>query len=123
MAGHHVIRRSDRYWGGLSTDLTIEQTLMRTTKTNGGLTRGRGIDESQCAQWLLALPACSELNAAMQHVTKLAFETSEQHKEISHARQSRDDKDIRSLLDRDTSKTGVHLREALLSKHCNREDF
>lgn len=98
MAGHHVIRRSDRYWGGLSTDLAIEQTLMRTTKTSGGLTRGRGIDESQRAQWLLALPACSEINTAMQQVTKLAFETSEQHKEISHARKSRDDKDIRGLL-------------------------
>lgn len=27
--GLHVVRRSDRYWAGLSTDLTIEQVLMR----------------------------------------------------------------------------------------------
>jgi hypothetical protein len=26
--GYHVIRRSDRYWAGLSTDLVIEQALM-----------------------------------------------------------------------------------------------
>ena len=31
--GHHVIRRSDRYWAGLSTDLVIEQVLMRSVKT------------------------------------------------------------------------------------------
>ena len=27
--GFHVVRRNDRYWGGLSTDLTIEQILMK----------------------------------------------------------------------------------------------
>jgi len=38
--GLHVVGRSDRYWGGLSTDLAIEQVLMRSMKTSGGLTRG-----------------------------------------------------------------------------------
>ena len=40
--GYHVIRRSDRYWAGLSSDLVIEQVLMKAT---GGLTRGRGMTE------------------------------------------------------------------------------
>ena len=39
-AGYHVVRRRDRYWGGLSTDLVIEQVLMRSVKSQGGLTRG-----------------------------------------------------------------------------------
>ena len=43
--GFHVIRTSDRYWGGISTDLTIEQKLMRSVKTTGGLTRGKGMGE------------------------------------------------------------------------------
>lgn len=30
--GHHVLRRRERYWAGISTDLTIEQVLMRTIK-------------------------------------------------------------------------------------------
>ncbi|KAL8563077.1 hypothetical protein ACOMHN_065219 [Nucella lapillus] len=38
MQGHHVLRRSDRYWAGLSTDLVIEQVLMRSVKSAGGLT-------------------------------------------------------------------------------------
>ena len=46
-AGFHVLRRSDRYWAGLSTDLVIEQTLMRSVKTVGGLTHGRGMGDSQ----------------------------------------------------------------------------
>lgn len=38
--GHHVIRRSDRYYAGLSCDLTIEQFLNRGIKSRKGLTRG-----------------------------------------------------------------------------------
>jgi hypothetical protein len=37
-AGHHVLRRTDRFLGGLWTDLTIEQILMRSVKSSGGLT-------------------------------------------------------------------------------------
>lgn len=47
LSGHFVIRRSDRFWSGLSTDLVIEQVLMRSLKTTGGLTRGRGMEEAQ----------------------------------------------------------------------------
>ena len=34
-SGLHVIRRSDRYWAGLSTDLVIEQEFMKTMKASG----------------------------------------------------------------------------------------
>ncbi|KAG1677778.1 Polycystic kidney disease protein 1-like 2 [Nymphon striatum] len=37
-SGLFVIRRSDRLWAGLPSDLVIEQVLMRFLKTNGGLT-------------------------------------------------------------------------------------
>ena len=37
--GLHVIRRSDRLWAGLSSDMVIEQLLMRSMKTSRGLTR------------------------------------------------------------------------------------
>ena len=51
--GLHVIRRSDRLWAGLSSDLIIEQDLTRSMKTSGGLTRGRGLTEQQRLLWLL----------------------------------------------------------------------
>ena len=38
--GLHVVRRSDRHWAGLPSDLVIEQVLMRSMKTSGGLTSG-----------------------------------------------------------------------------------
>jgi len=39
LEGYLVIHRSDRFWAGLSLDLAIEQILMRSVKTTGGLTR------------------------------------------------------------------------------------
>ena len=35
MNGKHVVRRSDRFWAGLSTDLVIAQVLMRSVKSTG----------------------------------------------------------------------------------------
>ena len=63
VSGLHVVRRSDRPWAGLSTDLVIEQVLMRSLKTSGGLTRGRGFTEQQRLIWLLSMPACAETRA------------------------------------------------------------
>jgi len=97
--GHHVIRRSDRYWAGLSTDLIIEQVLIRSIKSRGGLTRGRGINEPQRLVWLLSMPACSEVNFAMQSFSGVIYETSEQHKDISKSRVKRDMKDTFLVLE------------------------
>jgi len=41
----HSVRR-DRFWAGLSTDLVIEQVMMRSIKDKGGLMHGRGMSES-----------------------------------------------------------------------------
>lgn len=68
-SGMHVARRSDRFWAGLSTDLMIEQVLMRSAKTSGGLTRGKGFTETQRIVWLMSMPACAEINDAMQTLT------------------------------------------------------
>ena len=83
--------------GGLSTDLIIEQTLMRTVKTDGGLTRGRGMEEQQRVLWLLSLPNCAKVNHWMQSLTNTVHATSVQHKDSSQARQSRDQKDTAKL--------------------------
>ena len=36
--GFHCIRRTDKFWTGLWTDLVIEQTAMLSIKSLGGLT-------------------------------------------------------------------------------------
>jgi len=60
--GFHVVRTSERKWAGLSTDLVLEQVLIRSMKMSGGLTRGRGMTEQQRLIWLLSSPVCAEMN-------------------------------------------------------------
>lgn len=95
--GHHVIRRSQRFWAGLSSDLAIEQVLMRSLKSAGGLTRGRGMAESQRATWILSMPACAEINNSMQELTSARRLSSEQHKELGPTRTAKDTKDMMAL--------------------------
>ncbi len=71
---------------------------MRSMKTTGGLTRGRGMTETQRNVWLLSMPACAEVNSAMQELTGISYETSEQHKETLKARVKRDSADTREIL-------------------------
>ncbi|KAG0728475.1 hypothetical protein GWK47_032379 [Chionoecetes opilio] len=96
--GFHVIRRSDRYWAGLSTDLVIEQVLMRSMKTSGGLTHGRGMDEIQRLVWTLSLPACAEIKFTMQELAGIRYGTSDQHQEATSARKERDVRDTWKLV-------------------------
>ena len=130
--GHHVIRRSDRYWRGLSTDLIIEQVLMRSVKSRGGLTRGRGMNEVQILIWLLGMPACAQVNLSLQLFTSVQYQSSEQHKDMGNTRRKRDmqdtykvldalkqwnpfapDTSLRGLVNRVTANEGVNVDKAL----------
>lgn len=79
--GCHVIRRTNQFWAGLTADLVIEQSLMRSLKTPGGLTRGSGMSAEQRALWTMSTPISAEYNYVMQEFTELAYTTSEQHKD------------------------------------------
>ena len=95
MEGKHSVRRSDRVWAGLSTDLVIEQELMRSIKTNGGLTRGTGMSENQRDIWVLSRPLCGQVANSMQNLTGVHQKTSEQNKDLSNARQEKDWNDMK----------------------------
>ena len=112
--GRHVVRRSERYWAGLSSDLVTEQVLMRTIKSAGGLTRGRGMGEQQRHVWLLSTPACAEVNEVLQEYTSVSYCTSDQHKDISPAHQERDTRDIRKVLEYLQSKTPFDANDSRL---------
>lgn len=71
---------------------------MRSLKTSGGLTRGRGMFEAQRLAWVMSMPACAEVNGAMQNPTDIVNNTSEQHKEATKARQKRGHKDAHEIV-------------------------
>ncbi|CAJ1064633.1 hypothetical protein SNEBB_002215, partial [Xyrichtys novacula] len=93
-SGFHVIRRRSQYWAGLGSDLVIEQTLMRSLKTPGGLTRGSGMSEHQRTVWAMSSTVSSAYNLAIQELTTRNYTTAEQHKELSTSRVTRDEADL-----------------------------
>ena len=92
--GFHIVRRSSIQWAGLWTDLTIEQVMMRSIKSRGGLTRGRGITESVRLQWIYSMHKYAGIHDAMTQLTNLTLNASEQHVELGPSRSQRDFKDL-----------------------------
>ena len=63
--GYHIARRCDRFWGGLWTDLMIEQCMMRSLKSRGGLTRGREMTDTVRLTWIHSMHACVDVHDSM----------------------------------------------------------
>lgn len=96
--GHHAVRRSERFWAGLSTDLAIEQILMRTIKTRGGLTQGRSFTESVRILRVYTIHKCASIhNNAMSEITQHNLATSEQHVDMGQTKMQRDHLDLAQL--------------------------
>ena len=93
----HTVRRSSRFWAELWTDLTIEQVMMRSIKSRGGLTRGRGVTESVRTLWINTAHRCSTIHKAVTDLTGLKHRTSEQHVEMSSSRKKKDNKLMKRL--------------------------
>ncbi|KAG8240080.1 hypothetical protein J437_LFUL019652 [Ladona fulva] len=55
MKGAFTIHQSSKFWSGLWSDLTIEQTLMKSMKSCGRLTHGQGISSSVLARWTVGM--------------------------------------------------------------------
>ena len=91
---YFTIRRSDKFWDGMFSDQPIEQFLVRLLKTSGGMTRGRGITDSTLTRCVHALPQCVRICNALETFTSVHSGTSEQHKDLHPASQSRDKSDL-----------------------------
>ena len=58
--GNHSVRRTEKIWSGIWTDLSIEQILMRSLKGRGGVI-GRGISENVLNVWTKTMHRCAEV--------------------------------------------------------------
>ena len=79
--------------------------------------------EQQRTIWSLSMPACAEVNRAMQELIGVSFNSGEQNKGMTEARQARDWKDTQTLLsylqERDTFKTTPNLRNICTTVHAH----
>ena len=72
--GLSVVRRSNRYWAGLRPDLVIEQVMMRSIKSRGGLTRGSGFYGfsffSVRTTWIYSMHAATSYHDVLSSLAK-----------------------------------------------------
>ena len=96
---HHV-KRSNKHCNGLSTDLAIEQSLMRSVKSRGGLSQGREYGEGVHHLWALSASICAQVHVydALMKLTGTSFHTSEQHVELGENRKSIEFNDCKKFL-------------------------
>lgn len=94
-----TIRRSEKFWSGVWSDMTIEQVLMRSIHTQGGLTHGRNPTESVCTKFLLTMIVLVDVCNEMEDFCNVCYHTSEQHVDSSESRIARDVKDLEKLLE------------------------
>ena len=95
----HAVRRSDRYWAGLWSDLLIEQNLMQSIKTRGGPTRGRDMSEDVRHLWVLSLSASASIHQAMTDITGFTVKSSVHHIEMEMSRRNKDNTDCKIFID------------------------
>lgn len=55
--GFFTVRRSDKLSCGTSTDMVIEQSMMKAMKTDGGIARGRSTKQSVISKWVYSMHA------------------------------------------------------------------
>ena len=111
--GFFTIRRSDKFWSGLWTDMTIEQVVMRSLKARGGLTAGRGITDSTLLKWVASAPIIMEVSLQIEEFSGATFATTDQHVDARLTRVTRDENWIEML------HSMPHLQGAILRERAN----
>jgi len=81
-----------------SLKTVIESALMRSMKSRGGLTRGRGVDESVRTVWLSTMHECANVHLAMSSMTG-SQSGNQDHVELGATRVDRDRRDLDKILD------------------------
>lgn len=96
-SGFFTIRRSDKLWSGIFADMTIEQVLIKSMKSSGGLTHERGITDTLIAKWILSTLVMTEICNEMEKFCNVSLETSEQHVDARNSRIKRDTTDLQKI--------------------------
>lgn len=98
-AGYFTIRRTDKFWSGIWSDMTIEQTLMRLIKITGGIFPTRGSTPSVATNLILSLPSTTDVCDSLEKFVHLASSSSEQHKSLRNASVQKDHEHIQIFYD------------------------
>ena len=90
ISGKHSVSRTGKNWSSVPTDLSIEQSLNCSIKSQGGLTRGSGFSESVRNLWILCLSYLARLDNVLSEFAGLNGRVEIGNKELSVTRQAKD---------------------------------
>ncbi|GBM38242.1 hypothetical protein AVEN_47338-1 [Araneus ventricosus] len=96
--GFFTARRSAKFSCGTSTDMVIEQSLMKSMKTDGGIARGRSTQESVISKWVYSKHATNTACEGLEDLANVKMDTTDKHVDASDSRVKRDTEDIKKLL-------------------------
>ena len=94
--GNHTVRRTQRNWTGIWTDLSIEQILMKSLKGRSGVI-GKGITENFMLVWMKTMHRCAEVTETLDSMMPKDSKVAPQHKEASTGRIKRDHEDYEKI--------------------------
>lgn len=96
--GLFTVRRTDKAWSGIWPDMTIEQTLMRVLKTGAqSVTHGRSVTDSVLTRFIQGMAYAYDIMDQLESFSNSRCATSDQHVDLTFARQSKDKADVRSF--------------------------
>ena len=75
--GKYSVQRSSHYWSGLWSDLVIKQTLMRSQKSSGDLTRGRGFEDNVKHLWVKSISYTAAVHEPMISLSGVSTSSSD----------------------------------------------
>ncbi|CAH0555189.1 unnamed protein product [Brassicogethes aeneus] len=77
--GFFTIKRTEKFNSGTWTDMVIEQSLMKSMKSEGGLSRGRSTQESVLCKWVYAMYATNIICEEIEYFCNISLDSPEQH--------------------------------------------
>lgn len=94
--GYFTIRRSDKPWSGICSDMMIETTLNRFFGTD--LRHGRGVTPSVVTKYLSAMPTAVAIMEGLEEYLDVRSASSEQHADLSKSRRKCDLDDVNDFM-------------------------
>ncbi|GFS56394.1 uncharacterized protein TNCV_4388641 [Trichonephila clavipes] len=89
-----TVKRTEKFNFSTWTDIVIEQILMKSMKTEGGVSRGRSTQESVLFKWVFAMYATNTICDEMEKFCTVSLDSTEQHVNAWDSRLKRDNTDV-----------------------------
>ena len=101
MNGNHPVKRSKNKFNQVWSDMALEQSVNRDSKTKGGIV-GITLQKNALDRWFLTAHVRAAVTSAIKEICSISNDDEQvselNHKEIGKKRRCRDERDVQSML-------------------------